>query len=827
MNFFRAILLLVALSVGQPTVQRYKVDNFTASDSLSVLLVRGPISGVPYRPLRVTAAGNSFELGAVTGTGPAVNANGPTVSNLTATGTLDFSLARALGGETWTDYASGTLVALAGSGSASPSLSMLSRSEAAPDFGPIIRIHRTRGTSSPLDGDRIGAIFFYGADNTATAVTQLNVVQDGDYDQLTNRSMKFVFRGTNETSASNWMTIRRGNLLLGSETDNGQRLQVTGTSRFTGAATFQSTLAVTGASTFTGLVSGVSSHWSGRVGIGTTSPSEKLEVRQSSASGGASILIVNEAPAGTQGETAEIKFATANNVAAISKISATRTGSYSSESNRNSDLRFWTSASGATTERMRITHGGNVLVNTNTNLGYELQVNGTTYATRFQSGTGTSVMDTLKPDVLSVSGTATFAGVNMVGSNNSADYLFSSVARTQTLAVGGPEQGLVPVLTSNNTTLELDGNLEITGGVTSSTVNVTSLTAGGSTVNGTATFNGNINATAPASFSSIDVGSLEASSVDVGGGSMTLTGNGGSLFFVNSGATHTRFFPGTSVDYSGTIETGSIVSKGTISATGNLAVAGGTFSGNVSIGTNKFTVNAATGNTTVAGKLTLNGGLEVPGGLEVNPLYLSEDGGGYSLEYYGSRVMHKADGVEAMAVYDDSVEVHGILRVGGVAQMSGGVNTSTLRSPAGPISVHIAGSGTPQHVLAATYAEFPATVRVKAPSGGSGTLWVQANNGATSADSWAITSVGGGTQSLQIYAATYGGNQNFIRLDASNGNVVLQKSTVMSSGNNLTLQQGNVIVTDGTIQVQTFTGGTAYACWDPFGNLFRSTSPCL
>lgn len=958
MNFFRAILLLVALSVGQPTVQRYKVDNFSASDSLSVLLVRGPISGVPYRPLRVTSAGNSFELGAVTGTGAAVNAISPnitgydgsiqsgllTVRDFRQVPRIGWALKRTTLFQTLQSSGNGTIYEIVAR--YYPGLPWREGSvvefKLSKDYysamggvvsgfinaeGQIRVLEGIQGSSSTLyikgpvtynGNDRVYEIWVATSEyhrasielsstGLATVIPSSSSVNVGALEIPLLRETTYTqpdsLRSAIYTAAV-YRNYTGGNgIRVGATGAPSYTVDVRGTLGVTDATTLQSTLAVTGnvsvntdkfkveASTGnvtsgakTLLVSGSSSSGttSLRLLSGITNTSGLNTVGDSlspfiASSGGGSYpfnsfgaLILSGRHQKTQ--SSRIVMMTGQEVRAVMDsggflglgtenpserlhvVGGGRvTGLFSTTEQKINPVNMTPGFNG-TNKAIRINFYGNgdqdvsapiwfgrdgsssgagiaayqaTADNDRVGLLFFVHPSPTSTDPSIEAARLTTGGNLLLNYGLSVAGASTFAGVNMVGSNNSADYLFSSVARAQTLAVGGPEQGLVPVLTSNNTTLELAGDLSVTGGVTSSTVNVTSLTAGGSTVNGTATFNGNISATAPATFSSIDVGSIEASSVDIGGGSMNLTGNGGSLFFVNSGATHTRLFPGTSVDYSGTLETGSIVSKGTISATGNLAVAGGTFSGNVSIGTNKFTVSATTGNTTVAGKLTLNGGLEVNGALTMNPLYLSEDGGGYSLEYYGSRIMHKADGVEAMAVYDDSVEVHGILRVGGVAQMSGGVNTSTLRSPAGPISVHIAGSGTPQHVLAATFAEFPATVRVKAPSGGSGTLWVQANNGATSADSWAFTAVGGGTQSLQMYAATYGGNQNFIRLDANVGNVILQKSTVLSSGNNLTLQQGNVILSDGTIQVQTFTGGTAFACWDPFGNLFRSTSPCL
>ena len=51
------------------------------------------------------------------------------------------------------------------------------------------------------------------------------------------------------------------------------------------------------------------------------------------------------------------------------------------------NMDFWTAA----TQRMRITSGGNVLIGTNTNAGYKLDVNGATRATDFYTSVGLEI----------------------------------------------------------------------------------------------------------------------------------------------------------------------------------------------------------------------------------------------------------------------------------------------------------------------------------------------------------------------------------------------------------------------------------------------------
>ncbi len=71
------LLALCGLAAAQPSAVRYKVGNFTASDSISITGVSGSLSGGALGFTRVNGAGTGVEFAVPTGTGLPVNQNSP------------------------------------------------------------------------------------------------------------------------------------------------------------------------------------------------------------------------------------------------------------------------------------------------------------------------------------------------------------------------------------------------------------------------------------------------------------------------------------------------------------------------------------------------------------------------------------------------------------------------------------------------------------------------------------------------------------------------------------------------------------------------------
>ena len=118
----------------------------------------------------------------------------------------------------------------------------------------------------------------------------------------------------------------------------------------------------------------------GNVGVGTTSPSAKLDVfsaasfRADVATGNPLISIVNNTAIVNTAGTATIKF-TQGNTQAGGKIVSGRDGNYSSGATRTSNLQFYTSTAATDTEKMRIHSSGNVSIGNTLNIN-KLDVSG-------------------------------------------------------------------------------------------------------------------------------------------------------------------------------------------------------------------------------------------------------------------------------------------------------------------------------------------------------------------------------------------------------------------------------------------------------------------
>ena len=115
---------------------------------------------------------------------------------------------------------------------------------------------------------------------------------------------------------------------------------------------------------------------SGNVGIGTTSPTYKLHIRESSTTGGVNLLNISTTGIQVSGNFADLSFRLGDLNSRAAVIRAITTGS---SSGNGHNLAFLTSQGGQSpAERMRITSaGGNVLIGTDTDAGFKLDVNGT------------------------------------------------------------------------------------------------------------------------------------------------------------------------------------------------------------------------------------------------------------------------------------------------------------------------------------------------------------------------------------------------------------------------------------------------------------------
>ena len=103
---------------------------------------------------------------------------------------------------------------------------------------------------------------------------------------------------------------------------------------------------------------------SGNVGIGTSAPSEKLEVHGTEASGGVEILLVNEGDGGISTTPYTSIKSLLNSVRDGGEIRFGRDSNYGSAGTADSNLQFYTALDSTNTERMRIDSSGNVGIGT-------------------------------------------------------------------------------------------------------------------------------------------------------------------------------------------------------------------------------------------------------------------------------------------------------------------------------------------------------------------------------------------------------------------------------------------------------------------------------
>ena len=85
-----------------------------------------------------------------------------------------------------------------------------------------------------------------------------------------------------------------------------------------------------------------------------------FEFRESTVGGSTVAYLVNDADPGTTAESVGIAFAPANNLGAVAQILAKRVGSYSSAGTRDSELQFYNSVNGVSTNQWTITNSGDL-----------------------------------------------------------------------------------------------------------------------------------------------------------------------------------------------------------------------------------------------------------------------------------------------------------------------------------------------------------------------------------------------------------------------------------------------------------------------------------
>lgn len=496
MRFLSIIPLLVAYALGQPTGGYYKVDNFSASDSVSIPGVIGSFSGGALGFTRLNADADDFEFVVPTGTGVPVNAHGAVLTGTTTADTLAVSTLLASDTSSFKplmtadtlmvvdratfDYATAStparfdankrLVSGAYSGTGTtvmtntaPTVSNLTATGTTTTAGITASGNiALSGAGEGLDLNRSGGAGYVrwmdGSGGQRFVVQRNSTTKQLVFYPQTASGDSGTFRF--QASSGNLSTIpallintANNRVLVNTPTDNGEQFQVSGSARISGATTLQSTLAVTGASTFTGAVGGSSSNWSGNVRAGSATPNTNIRL---DASGTGSLSGVNQI-----GLRSEVTFG-----------SDATTGIFGSTSRWISPNTSFTTTNAYGHYIVTPSKGASHTVTTNYGLYVQNQggIGGTNYAiwtgtgavrfgdavtsessvtaTRFQSGTGTSNLDTLVLDVLDV---GEITGAGLFGDSLTID------------------SALVLANLSANSPLYLDGNNEVKTGTWSGT----------------------------------------------------------------------------------------------------------------------------------------------------------------------------------------------------------------------------------------------------------------------------------------------------------------------------------------------------------------------
>ena len=263
-------------------------------------------------------------------------------------------------------------------------------------LGGNVLIGATTDSGYKLDvnGDTktLGLLTAYGISTNLSDMAIYNTTNNTGY-------IRFITQ-TASAQAERMRIPNTGNILINTTTDAGFRLDVNGTARVKGTGATSSTTAFTVQNT--NASSSLVVLDNGNVGIGTSSPTQLLDISEALnwvRSNGSNLEIGRSA-----GQSARVSLTRdivgAGGAIVFTEGNATATTGTAISQNGNSNLVFLTSNGTALTERLRIGSTGNVLINTTTDAGFRLDVNGNSRI----NGTLTTTSD------LSVSGNYIRAG---------------------------------------------------------------------------------------------------------------------------------------------------------------------------------------------------------------------------------------------------------------------------------------------------------------------------------------------------------------------------------------------------------------------------------
>jgi hypothetical protein len=174
-----------------------------------------------------------------------------------------------------------------------------------------------------------------------------------------------------------------------------------------------------------------------RLGIGTSSPSEKLEISDTQASGGVELLLTNIGDGGTSTTPYTAIRSRLNSIRNGGEIRFGRDSNYGSADNADSNIQFYTALNDTNTERMRIDSSGNVGIGCTPSYPLEVQSGGV--GTVLRAGTS-------------------FISIDPTGSASAPSLIFNGDANT---GIYRPTTDTLAISTAGSEAMRLDssGNL--------------------------------------------------------------------------------------------------------------------------------------------------------------------------------------------------------------------------------------------------------------------------------------------------------------------------------------------------------------------------------